>query len=279
MLYPIAALQAGYRFDGPLKPYEGGVIPEEADYMDVGEMLALHARRDYVFLHPEVITGAACAVDGAALRLKTDSADARLRVIVLPGGSTISAAALAVVKQFWAQGGSVLATTRLPFQSAEFGKDDDVRQMVAEMFGEGAAAPVADFAKRPDRSLRQTNGAGGVACFIERPTPERVRAVLRALLPVPDVAFEGDPVVKGGNLTYLHKTMDGRDVYFLANSSDTGFETAVRLRGDRDVERWDPHTGEISACPHARATDAGEPVTVVPLRFAPVHSVFLVTKR
>ena len=279
VLYPIAALQAGYRFDGPLKPYEGGVIPEEADYMDVGEMLALHARRDYVFLHPEVITGAACAVDGAALRLKTDSADARLRVIVLPGGSTISAAALAVVKQFWAQGGSVLATTRLPFQSAEFGKDDDVRQMVAEMFGEGAAAPVADFAKRPDRSLRQTNGAGGVACFIERPTPERVRAVLRALLPVPDVAFEGDPVVKGGNLTYLHKTMDGRDVYFLANSSDTGFETAVRLRGDRDVERWDPHTGEISACPHARATDAGEPVTVVPLRFAPVHSVFLVTKQ
>ena len=87
----------------------------------------------------------------------------------------------------------------------------------------------------------------------------------------------GGPVAADTMARY--KKQEGRDVYFLANSSDTGFETAVRLRGDRDVERWDPHTGEISACPHTRATDAGEPVTVVPLRFAPVHSVFLVTKQ
>ena len=55
VLYPIASLQAAYHFDGPLKPYDGGVVPEEADYMDVGERLALELRRDYTFLHPDVL--------------------------------------------------------------------------------------------------------------------------------------------------------------------------------------------------------------------------------
>jgi hypothetical protein len=278
VLYPIAALQAGYYFDGPAKPYEGGVIPEEADYMDIGEMLALHARRDYVFLHPEVLERS-CVLDGPCLRLDNASAREELRVIILPGAKVIHAASLAVVKRFWELGGKVIATTQLPFRSAEFGKDAEVKRMIAEIFGPEAAAPVGDFAKRPDRSLRNANAAGGVACFIERPTPERLRSVLQAAEPIPDVAFEGNPVVKGGNLSAIHKTLDGREVYFLANSSDTAFETAVRIRGEHDLERWDPHTGEISACAHTHTTDTGSAVTIVPLRFEPVRSVFLVTKK
>ena len=278
VLYPIAALQAGYHFDGPLKPYDGGVIPEEADYMDVGEMLALHARRDYVFLHPDVLDKA-CTLDGACLRLDTASAREVLRVIILPGGKVIHASNLAVIKRFWEQGGKVVATTQLPLQSAEFGRDEEVRRMVAEIFGKEAAAPVEDFAKRPDRSLRNGNAAGGVACFIERPTAERLRGLLRAIAPVPDVAFEGEPNVKGGNLSYIHKTADGRDIYFIANSSDTALNTAVHLRGELDLEQWDPHTGAISECMHTHTTDTGEAVTIVPLQFPPVHSVFLVTKK
>jgi hypothetical protein len=277
VLYPIAALQAGYYFDGPAKPYEGGVIPEEADYMDIGEMLALHARRDYVFLHPDVLDRN-CVLDGPCLRLDTASAHEELRVVILPGAKVIHASNLAVVKRFWELGGKVIATTQLPFQSAEFGKDAEVRQMITEIFGPEAAAPVDDFKKRPDRSLRRDNAAGGVACFVERPTPDRLRGVLQALSPVPDLAFEGDPVVKGGNLSYIHKSLDGRDVYFLANSSDTSFETAVRIRGEHDLEQWDPHTGAITECMHTHITDAGNAVTIVPLRFPPVHSVFLISK-
>jgi hypothetical protein len=277
VLYPIAALQAGYYFDGPAKPYEGGVIPEEADYMDIGEMLALHARRDYVFLHPDVLDRN-CVLDGPCLRLDTASAHEELRVVILPGAKVIHASNLAVVKRFWELGGKVIATTQLPFQSAEFGKDAEVRQMITEIFGPEAAAPVDDFKKRPDRSLRRDNAAGGVACFVERPTPDRLRGVLQALSPVPDLSFEGDPVVKGGNLSYIHKTLDGRDVYFLANSSDTSFETAVRIRGEHDLEQWNPHTGAITECMHTHITDAGNAVTIVPLRFPPVHSVFLISK-
>jgi len=278
VLYPIATLQAGYYFDGPAKPYEGGVIPEEADYMDIGEALVLHARRDYVFLHPDVLDRN-CVLDGPCLRLDNNSAHEALRVIVLPGAKVVHAGNLAVVKRFWELGGKVIATTQLPFKSAEFGKDAEVKQAIADMFGAEAAAPVEDFAKRPDRSLRHANAAGGVACFIERPTPERVRAVLQALVPVPDLSFEGNPAVKGGNLSYIHKVLDGREVYFLANSSDTGFETAVHIRGASGFELWDPHTGTIAECMQTHATDTDSPVTIVPLHFPPVHSVFLVSKQ
>ena len=278
VLYPIATLQAGYHFDGPLKPYEGGIIPEEADYMDVGEYLALHARRDYIYLHPEVLD-ASCTLDGPCLRLDNASAHEALRVIILPGSKVIHASNLQVIKRFWEQGGKVIATTQLPFKSAEFGRDAEVRQMIAQIFGKEADAPVEDFAKRADRSLRHDNAAGGVACFIERPTAERFRAILRGIMPVPDVSIEGDPVVQGGNLSYIHKAIEGREIYFFANSSDTAINTAVHLRGELDLEDWDPHTGAITECMHTHTTDTGEAVTIVPLRFPPVHSVFLVTKK
>ena len=277
VLYPIAALQAGYYFDGPGKPYEGGVIPEEADYMDIGEDLALSARRDYVFLHPEVLDRS-CVLDGPCLRLDNASAHEEFRVIILPGAKVIHASNLAVIKHFWELGGKVIATTQLPFKSAEFGKDAEVKEMIAEIFGPQASAPADDFTKRSDRSLSHKNAAGGMACFIERPTPARLSAVLQAVLPVPDLSFEEDPVVTGGNLSYIHKTIDGREAYFLANSSDTEFETAVHLRGELDPEQWDPHTGAISECMHTHTTDAGSAVTIVTLRFPPVHSVFLVSK-
>jgi len=54
MLYPIATLQAGSWF-GPGNPYEGCVDIPEADYMQVGETLSLGVRRDFTFVHPEVL--------------------------------------------------------------------------------------------------------------------------------------------------------------------------------------------------------------------------------
>ena len=70
VLYPIATLQAGYRF-GVGKPYTGGVIPAEADYMDVGDRLSLDLRHDFTFVHPEVLDER-CTVEDAALRLGQD---------------------------------------------------------------------------------------------------------------------------------------------------------------------------------------------------------------
>ena len=72
------------------------------------------------------------------------------------------------IKEFYDRGGQVIATTRLPDKSAEFGKDAEVRTMVAAIFGEG----------EPHR-----NSQGGRAWFLPSPStrPLRQRSTRRCL--------------------------------------------------------------------------------------------------
>jgi hypothetical protein len=262
VLYPIHGLQAAYYF-GPGQPYTGGVIPEWADYMDVGERLSLDVRHDFTFLHPEILD-ARCRVAGATIRLEHAEMAQEYRVLILPGSVAISAANLAKVQQFFDQGGKVIATTHLPERSAEFGRDNEVKAMIRHIFG--------DATGQPPRDAVQRNTSGGAGYFVAKPNADVLGQVLEDALKVPDVGWEQRPAVSGGHLTYLHKKIDGRDFYFFANSSDTTVSTAVRLRGHLILERWDPHTGKIE--PQASQFD-GE-TTRVPLVFAPVASVFFV---
>ncbi len=43
--------------------------------------------------------------------------------------------------------------------------------------------------------------------------------------------IEQDVTVKGGNLSYIHKLIQGHALYFFANSSDREVDIRVRLRG------------------------------------------------
>ena len=399
VLYPIATLQSGYYF-GPGKPYDGGVIPPEADYMDVGERLALTLRRDFTFVHPEVLDEK-CAVAGSEIKLENKLNAEQYKVFVIPGSRTIHWSSLKKIKEFYDNGGKVIATTRLPDTSAEFGKDAEVREAVAAMFGAGtgkqpdfprvsastawaaggfdpanavdgnpetrwnaadgakgdqwlevdfgaaktfgkttvreaydrtkayriqywdgakwvdcvkgerlgaqktdtfgpvtaskvrlcidaiasdsvsivefevAGADGKNIARAGGNHSVQANAKGGKAYFLPSPGPGALQAALDDLLPVPDVKFEEEVKVSGGNLSYIHKVIGGRHVYFFANSSQTAVDVHVRLRGKLALETWDPHTGEIGPADAALLPDGGD-VTRVRLRLEPVRSVFLV---
>jgi hypothetical protein len=124
VLYPIATLQAGSWF-GPGNPYEGCVDVPEADYMEVGEALSLGVRRDFTFVHPEVLEER-CSVDGAAITLNNKVNHERWRAFIIPGSRCINIATMRRIKRFYDQGGTVIATTRLPDRAAEFGADAEV---------------------------------------------------------------------------------------------------------------------------------------------------------
>jgi hypothetical protein len=158
VLYPIAGLQAAYHF-GVGKPYEGGVIPAWADYMAVGERLSLDLRQDFTYLHPETLD-ARCRVEGDTLRLEHPEIHQTYRVILLPGTTTISAANLAKVKQFFDAGGRVIATTRLPDQSSELGRTDTVREGVRHIFGAEAALPAPEPPRYPQITASSAWAAG-----------------------------------------------------------------------------------------------------------------------
>ena len=400
VLYPIATLQAGSWF-GPGKPYEGCVDIPEADYMRVGELLALNVRRDFTFVHPEVLDEK-CSVAGAEIRLDNTVNFEQYKVFVIPGSRAIHWSSLKKIKAFFDNGGKVIATTRLPEASAEFGKDKEVQETIAAMFGAAAGKKAgfprvtassawtgggfdpgnvadgdpqsrwnaADGDKSPQwlevdfgaaktfcktvvreafdrtRAYRiqawdgaqwkecvkgerlgaekadtfapvtaskvrlcldaiasdsasivefevldaqgrnlacaggsysaQTNVKGGKAYFIPSPQAGTLKAVLDDALAVCDVAFEQDVVSRNGNLSYIHKVMDGRQVYFFANSSDDAVDMHSILRGKIKLEQWDPHTGEIGACETESISDHGREVTRVRLKLAPVRSVFFV---
>ncbi|MGI6270063.1 MAG: glycosyl hydrolase [Candidatus Howiella sp.] len=135
LLYPIDSLQSSFCFDTG-NPYVGGVTPEEADYIDLGEQLMSGIVRDFTFLHPDVLAEK-CSVQGSTLHLDNTTNYEDYKVLILPGQTTISLAALQQVKAFWEAGGKVIATTKLPSKSAEFGKDAEVCAIIEEMFGIG----------------------------------------------------------------------------------------------------------------------------------------------
>jgi hypothetical protein len=126
------------------------------------------------------------------------------------------------------------------------------------------------------------NPANGRAFFLPQPEPALLQAVLKQVLPVRDVNIQETmwPVKEGrdyeGALTYLHKVKNGQDIYFFANSSDKSVDTTVVLRGKKQLQIWDPHTGE-KALSHAKfGSEDGSPVTTVRLALAPASSLFYV---
>ena len=294
VLYPIASLQAAYYFATPPSsnrpgsspafywPLEGGVIPPGMDYMDLGEMLFRGLRIDYTYLHPDVLANHTI-ITGGKLVIDNQENREEFRVLILPGGDTISADAGKKIAAFYRAGGTVIALHNLPSKSAEFHRDREVTDMVGEVFGFPKGDPVTAEIRPVVDSFKNYfanhNAAGGRSYFIPQPDISLVTTVLKEANPVRDVDIQMPPMwpVKlypdyNGALTYLHKIKDGRDIYFFANSQDTPVDTQVVLRGTKNLELWDPHTGERRPIESSASADR----TAFHLTLPPVHAVFVI---
>lgn len=262
VLYPIASLQAAFRFpskaqNGHYYAYMGGIVPPETDYMDVGESLFRGLRVDYTYLHPEVLVGK-CSVEGKELRMDNVNNWERFKVLVLPGGEVLSADVAARVLEFYRAGGTVIATSRLPRYAAEAGRDQEVLDMVYEVFGMSDIRPMTCSVRHASyrflNIFSQRNEAGGCGYFIAKPYTSVLEEILAEVLPQRDVdlGLAPDYYVRtdhdyAGAVTYIHKVRGGKDIYFIANSTDGAVTLQVGLRGEKkQVELWDPHTGERS---------------------------------
>jgi hypothetical protein len=159
ILYPVVALQAAYRFDVPgrQQPNWGKDAPPEADYLTLSKRLTGSIRRDFTFLHPEIIDHR-CQVQGPVLRLDNQVNHQEYRVIIIPGGKVISWSNLRKIREFYQHGGHVVATTQLPFKSSEPGHDQDVRRTIREMFGIEPVDLVEDPSDKPYRVRLEIRG-------------------------------------------------------------------------------------------------------------------------
>jgi len=271
ILYPIAALHAAYSFEIPAAAgfgHEAG--PKEADYLKISDWLTCDIRRDFTFLHPEVMDKR-CKVKGATLCLNNDTNWEEYRAILIPGGKVISWSNLEKIEKFYENGGCVIGTSQLAEKSAEFGRDGDVQRAIARLFGQPPAKGSAPYRLK-------TSGKGGKTYFAEQPSIEALQAILDDALPVADVVFENTPRLRsgGGMLSYLHKVKDGANIYHFANSTNDRVDTWVRLRGKMTLQAWDPHTGTMTPLEYSHLGGKPEGTTRVRLTLEPVKALFLI---
>jgi hypothetical protein len=134
-------------------------------------------------------------------------------------------------------------------------------------------------------SVVDLNRSGGRAFFLPKAEANLLNEVLKQVLPVRDVDIQAEmgPVQRrmayNGALTYIHKVKNGRDIYFFANSSEKPVDTEVVLGGKKDLEIWNPHTGEREQAQAAKGEASGQPVTTVRLVLPPVTSLFYIQEQ
>jgi hypothetical protein len=256
VLYPIATCQGTYYFGSSGGSSRDTPVPE-ADYDTVGNILSSGIHRDFTWIHPEVLDGK-CTIAGSIMKLNNTLNHEEYKVIIIPGHVTINWSNLQKIKQFYDNGGQVIATGTLPSKSAEFGHDTDVVNTVKAMF------PVTG------QTLKNANG--GSAVSLGTATAAKMLTALDDAVAVYDVEFE--PAT--GGLRYIHKVLgDSLNIYFFGNNGAATVNTYARLRGSFTPQQWDPHTGLISAPQFTQITEAGAAVTRVSLNLTTLHSLFI----
>ena len=270
ILYPIESLQATYHFHGPLDAYIGGVPADRDNYMRLGEFLSFQLRQDFHYLHPEILREKckieilAGRVGSAVLTLPNEINPNSFKTLILPTMEVIGLETLRKVCDFHQAGGRVICVGELPKKAVEPGKEAEFREMMEEIFAPAAGNWNGRFINvDPTQPLEQIEEQ--LSRLLD--TPEsKVRFSPRHSLP------ENSPT---GSFTSMHRILDGRDVYFFSNSTEQSVETTVSLNGtkNRRFEFWNPHDGTIREAESVRFVGGR---TTIPLKLAPVNSVFLV---
>ena len=269
VLYPIDDLKARYSIG--MHPGRQGRDPiPGTDYYELSRLLTGEVKRDFTFLHPETINER-CSVDGSEFVLNNTRNWERYRVFILPASRTVSADNLIKIRDFLRNGGHVIATTCLPEQSAEFGRDAEVRAMVREMFGPGGKGIF--LPELNERTLGEALDGLGITWDVRIDNATEIPRTRINRGPSP----EGGEYINGNReFAYIHRSVPGAEVYFFGNSSDLNVEADVTLRGKMTLESWNPHTGTIQTLDGTPAEENGEPVTRFKLKLPAIHSVFVV---
>ncbi|MFH0761364.1 MAG: glycosyl hydrolase [Bacteroidota bacterium] len=99
------------------------------------------------------------------------------------------------------------------------------------------------------------------------PDYDATAKILQALKINPDFT-------SAGSVRYVHRTLPGREVYFIANRTGKAVEKTCTFRdGTLSAELWDANTGEIIPLTELAETSAG---IAIPIEFAEYQSFFVV---
>lgn len=253
LLWPIAAIQAESYInrDATSGLPVANWLPEHVNHHVLSDLLSNKVRQDFTFVHPEDLCNGKISIRGNELRLNNKVNSQCFKVLIMPGGDVISVSALKAIQRYYEAGGKIIATASLPFRAAEFGKDEEVRQIIKEIF------ELDDVKETPSGILFKTNGKGGQFAFISHVNATDLHQMLNRMGVCADVGFDKRAFSDNrvGYINYVHKQKKGNDLYFFTNTTESHVTTQITLRGRfRKLELWNPHTGLIKMVSDVRTT-------------------------
>ncbi len=209
-------------------------------------------RRDFNYVDADVVRR--CAVEDGALRIGALA----FRILILPCTDTIPLDVWRKVAEFHARGGVVIAVGDIPRNSTEAFPCPEVVRLSESVFGKADEA------------------AGRLAFHVVPPQGAGVFVPDSHLLFLPqvcDAVLEPDlsAADRQSPLRYTHRRLEGRDVYFVINDSESPVEDKVVTCGVGPAELWNPVAGGVA--PAAQEKDA------VAVKLGPYSSLFLVYEK
>ncbi|KQC31327.1 glycosyl hydrolase [Flagellimonas eckloniae] len=274
VFYPFEELAGWFRFDDPENPRQGFFVSPETDYQEISGLLTNDIRQDFTFIHPEYFLEEKYSIQPGSIRLNNAENKQEYKALIISGCNVISYKTLEKIKDYYSQGGLVVATTQLPFKSSEMGEDEKVINLVREIFD------VNSLALDTSKVRTNSNDNGGHAVFIPIPDKENISKAISQHL-IPDVQFSPNPVLSTdfGKFSYIHKIKDGIDIFYFSNSSDETIRTEVTLKGTLYLNNANPHNGEILELKNITHFKIdGHEYTKCYLTLKPVSSTFWISK-
>ncbi|MDR1980548.1 MAG: glycoside hydrolase family 2 [Tannerellaceae bacterium] len=226
-------------------------IGEDAPKMTGIRQPELPKGYSYDYINAEVILRDLSVKDGRLVLPHGTS----YRMLVLPPLETMRPEVLQKIEQLVAAGAVVLGAppVRSPSMKGYPEADEEVRTLGEKMWG--------------DLSVKQR--AYGKGLIVNDMTMEEVLALLN-IPPDFQIVASNDPIL------YNHRTLDGKEIYFVSNQSEKPVSIRVQFRvKGLQPELWDAVTGAIRPLP---AFEQNGETTTVPLELDAIGSAFIVFK-
>lgn len=277
-------------FLAPASALEGEMLDAESNHQNFRNATPLPDRKGYNFdgcppsllYHATVKEGMVVFPGGASYRL-----------LVLPCFETMTPRLLKKIRDLVDDGATIvgLPPQKSPSLSNYPACDHEVRQLAQELwggitppettetraFGKGHVIWSAELRDRADNLYPAYGFTADILASMGVPVDFES---LEEASPSPPDTREMDCFAPtndaGAPIRYTHRTMDGCDIYFVSNRSDSpvGVECKFRTTGI-PPELWDPMTGESRLLPEYTFNGSH---TVIPLKFD-IHQGFFIVFR
>ncbi|MFW6308431.1 MAG: glycosyl hydrolase [bacterium] len=262
VIYPINSMWANYQ------PQDHNLLSEliEKDFNYLADTL-LRLHFDYDYIDEKVL------IEGEIKEGKLQVADEEYELILMPGCTTLKKGTVSKLKEFYQQGGKVVANALLPYENVDNERGENIN-LIKEVFGCDPQDIRQKFIQgQMEKDLvEHENSRGGKAVFMESPGLFKIKDeywldnVLKNCI-TPDVQIDDKEVF------YLHRRKEGKEIYFFINPTDESRHINCQLEQQGYPEIWDSETGNIS---RLKVYDYKNGQTLFPLKLAPYESKFVV---